>query len=224
MLARPAQLPMSDLFSPAGQQLLATARLAVESRSRVDSLLRLIAALDFEIDTFNRLVAGRLRTDPGYRAIQQLPGVGPVLAAVFVAEIGDITRFGRPQQLASWAGLTAGLTPTHHESDTTVHRGRITDKTRPHAWCAGRSRPCNAPPHAPASVRSATRWAAAAAATSESSPPPGSSPNWCSMACATTTSAACPPRRPRREQPGPAGGRGSCKVMIPEPARRDRPI
>jgi uncharacterized DUF497 family protein len=41
---------------------------------------------------------------------------------VFVAEIGDITRFARAAQLASWAGLT----PKHHESDTTVHRGRIT--------------------------------------------------------------------------------------------------
>jgi transposase len=37
-----------------------------------------------------------------------------------VAEIGDVTRFGRPEQLCSWAGLT----PRHHESDTTVHRGR----------------------------------------------------------------------------------------------------
>jgi transposase len=63
-----------------------------------------------------------MRTHPGYLAIQQIPGVGPVLAAVFVAEIGDITRFHRPQQLASWAGLT----PKHHESDATVHRGRIT--------------------------------------------------------------------------------------------------
>ena len=63
-----------------------------------------------------------LRADPGYTAVRQIPGVGPVLAAVFVAEIGDISRFARPQQLASWAGLT----PKHHESDTTVHRGRIT--------------------------------------------------------------------------------------------------
>jgi transposase len=133
LAAAGVQVPMSDLFGPAGQQLLATARLAVESRSRVDSLLRLIAALDFEIDTFARLVTGRLRTDPGYRAIQLLPGVGPVLAAVFVAEIGDITRFRRPQQLASWAGLT----PTHHESDTTVHRGRITKQgSRLVRWAA----------------------------------------------------------------------------------------
>jgi transposase len=127
------QVPMSDLFGPAGQHLLATTRLAVESRSRIDSLLRLIAGLDFEIDTFARLVAGRLRADPGYRAIQQIPGVGPTLGAVFVAEIGDIGRFRRPAQLACWAGLT----PTHHESDTTVHRGRISKQgSRLVRWAA----------------------------------------------------------------------------------------
>ena len=35
----------------------------------------------------------RLAADPGYRAVQQIPGIGPVLAAVFVAEIGDVHRF-----------------------------------------------------------------------------------------------------------------------------------
>ena len=38
-----------------------------------------------------------------------------------------------PQQLASWAGLT----PKHHESDTTVHRGRITKQgSRLVRWAA----------------------------------------------------------------------------------------
>jgi transposase len=63
------QVSMSDLFGPGGQRLLTRIRLAVESRSRVDSVLRAITALDFEIDTFARLLGGRLRTDPGYRAI-----------------------------------------------------------------------------------------------------------------------------------------------------------
>jgi hypothetical protein len=78
-------------------------------------------------------VADRLRTHPGYTAIRVIPGVGPILAAVFVAEIGDITRFGGPEQLASWAGLT----PKHHESDTTAHRGRITKQgSRLVRWAA----------------------------------------------------------------------------------------
>jgi transposase len=67
---------MSDLFGPGGQQLLATTRLAVESRSRVESLLRLVTALDFEIDTFARLVAQRLRANPGYTASSRSPGSG----------------------------------------------------------------------------------------------------------------------------------------------------
>ena len=58
----------------------------------------------------------------GYRAIQALPGVGPTLAAIFVAEIGDVHRFAGPGRLCSWAGLT----PRHYESDTVVHRGHIT--------------------------------------------------------------------------------------------------
>jgi transposase len=45
-----------------------------------------------------------------------------VLAAVIVAEIGDVTRFDRPQKLACWAGLT----PRHRESDLKVARGHIT--------------------------------------------------------------------------------------------------
>ena len=127
------QVPMSDLFGPGGQRLLAVCPLATESRSRVDSLVRLITALDSEIDTFAQLVAGRLRAHRGYRAIQTIPGVGPILAAVFVAEIGDIARFPGPAQLASWAGLT----PKHHESDTTVHRGRITKQgSRLVRWAA----------------------------------------------------------------------------------------
>lgn len=52
---------------------------------------------------------------------------------MFVAEIGDIARFPGPAQLASWAGLT----PKHHESDTTVHCGRITKQgSRLVRWAA----------------------------------------------------------------------------------------
>ena len=74
-------------------------RLPPRSRARVNSALRLIERLDFEIDTVRQLVPGRLRTDPGYPAVQTIPGVGPTLGAVFVAEIGDITRFPGPR---SW--------------------------------------------------------------------------------------------------------------------------
>jgi transposase len=52
---------------------------------------------------------------------------------VFVAEVGDVTRFATANQLACWAGLT----PKHRESDTHVHRGRITKQgSRLVRWAA----------------------------------------------------------------------------------------
>ena len=89
---------------------------------RVRSLLELIDILDGHEVRFAAMIAERLHTHHGYQAIQQVPGIGPVLAAGFVAEIGDVHRFAGPAQLCSWAGLT----PTHRESDTVVRRGHIT--------------------------------------------------------------------------------------------------
>jgi transposase len=91
-------------------------------RARVNSLCRLLEALDFEIDLAAHLLSAKLAGHRGYQAIQAIPGVGPTLAAVFVAEIGDVGRFTSARHLTSWAGLT----PRHRESDTTVHRGPIT--------------------------------------------------------------------------------------------------
>jgi len=48
---------------------------------------------DREVVALDRLIAGHLVNHLGYRMIQQLNGISPVLAAVVVAEIGDIDRF-----------------------------------------------------------------------------------------------------------------------------------
>lgn len=115
-------VPMSDLFGVGGQQLLDELALPGAYAGRIASLRRLIDAFDFEINTYRRMLAARLGEHPGYRAVQAIDGVGPTFAAVFVAEIGDVRRFTSAPALCSWAGLT----PRHRESDTKVHRGRIT--------------------------------------------------------------------------------------------------
>jgi transposase len=116
------QVVVSDLFGVEGTTVLNSLKLPGPYAARIASLRRVIDLLDFEIDVFAGLVRGRLAHDPGYTAVQTIPGIGPILGAVLIAEIGDVTRFARPEQLSSWAGLT----PKHHESDTHVHRGRIT--------------------------------------------------------------------------------------------------
>jgi len=115
-------IAVSDLFGVTGRQRLAKVPLAAAYAERVRSLLELIDILDGHQARFAALIAQQLDADRGYQAIQQIPGIGPVLAAVFVAEIGDVGRFTGPAQLCSWAGLT----PRHRESDTIVHRGHIT--------------------------------------------------------------------------------------------------
>lgn len=115
-------IKVSDLFGLGGRALLAAAPLDGPYRARVDACCRLIDAIGFEIEAVSSQLRGRLATHPGHSAIQAIPGVGPTLAAVFVAEIADVHRFPTPGHLASWAGLT----PRHRESDTKVHRGSIT--------------------------------------------------------------------------------------------------
>jgi transposase len=108
-------------------------RLGDEFVNRIASLRDLIEDYDHEIHDCDVRIYRRSKGYPGYEAIQALRGLGPVLAAVFVAEIGDVGRFANPSRLCSWAGLT----PRHRESDSHTHRGRVTKQgSRLLRWAA----------------------------------------------------------------------------------------
>jgi transposase len=64
----------------------------------------LLVAYDQQITMLGRQIATALAGDVGYLAIQTLPGVGAVLAAVFVAEIGDVDRFAVRRSCAPGLG------------------------------------------------------------------------------------------------------------------------
>jgi transposase len=117
----------SDLFGSWGNQWLDGLAVPQPYAGKIASLRTLIADLSGEIGMLEAVIADLLAGHDGYRAVQQLPGIGPVLAAVIVAEIGDIRRFAGPGQLASWAGLT----PRHYEPGTKVRQGRITKQGSP---------------------------------------------------------------------------------------------
>jgi len=190
------QVLMSDLFSPAGEDLLDRVPLPGPYAARVQSLRRLIDDPEDEIELFTRLTRGRLVANPDYVALQQIPGIGPILAAVLVAEVGDVHRFRTAPQLACWAGLT----PKHHESDTHVHRGRITKQGSRLAagqpWNRSRDS-VPAPWWAPTSCRSKTD----AGRTSEPWPRPANKPSSSSTPSATTMSGPCTRHAHRGTQP-----------------------
>ena len=112
----------SDIFGVWGSTWLDGLALPQPYSGKMASLRKICAVLAGEIALLEAAIAGLLEDRQGYRAVRALPGVGPVLGAVIVAEIGDITRFPRPAELCSWAGLT----PRHRESDVKVSRGHIT--------------------------------------------------------------------------------------------------
>lgn len=112
----------SDVFGVAGSAWLDALGLPQPYAGKVTSLRQLTGGLTAEITMLSGVIADLLAGHRGYQVIQQLPGIGPVLAAVIVAEIGDVTRFKNAGQLSSWAGLT----PRHRESDTKVTRGHVT--------------------------------------------------------------------------------------------------
>ena len=116
------EVTCSDIFGRAGPAWLGELRLPQPYAGKVTSLRHLAGELGTEITMLSEVIASLLAGDRGYQVIQQLPGTGPVLAAVITAEIGDVTRFSNAGQLCSWAGLT----PRHRESGTKVARGHVT--------------------------------------------------------------------------------------------------
>jgi transposase len=207
------QVPMSDLFGVGGTRLLDELRLGRAYGLRVASLRRLLVVYDREITMLGRQIPSALAGDVGYLAIQAIPGVGPVLAAVFVAEIGNVHRFAGAPQLCSWAGLT----PRHHESDTTARRGPITKQgPRLVRWAA-----VEATQRLPRTSKQAAdfhRIADRRGTGVGASPPPASCSPWSTTACVTARCAAW--RRGRRCE---RLGRSPARARVchdPRPAAR----
>ena len=123
VMAKEGVLPaVADMFGKAGGAQLDELMLGDAYAVRVESLRDLIEVYDREVAMLEERIRGRLRGHLGYRAIQAIHGIGPTMAAILVAEIGDVSRFRSAAALCSWAGLT----PKHRESDTTVRRGQLT--------------------------------------------------------------------------------------------------
>ena len=122
VMAKEGILPtLDDMFGPGGQVLLDKMPFEGVYAIRVESLRDLLEIYERELALVDRETRRRLKDHEGYRAIQAIHGVGPVMASIFVAEIGDITRFPTARHLCSWAGMT----PLVRDSDNTKRRGHI---------------------------------------------------------------------------------------------------
>jgi transposase len=122
LLARQGiQRAHADLFGSGGRRFLDDLQLRPDPRARLETLLRLIADFDREIDALAHEIDRRAKHDPRVDVLRQIYGVGRYLGMLIVAEIGAIERFPSARHLCAWAGLT----PTVHSSDARARLGHI---------------------------------------------------------------------------------------------------
>ncbi len=93
-----------DMFCKLGNAALDAMVLAPSYEIRVESLRDVIALYDREIALLERVIHTRLRDHKGYHVIQGLNGIGRTIAAILVAEIGDVSRFRSPTPCAPGPG------------------------------------------------------------------------------------------------------------------------
>lgn len=104
-------------------------RLSHPSRVAVASALRHVAFLEEEIAALegDLLFQGKaVIPTRELEALMGIPGIDALSAVTIMAEIGDIERFPRAANLASYAGLTASV----HASGNTLRMGSITKQGR----------------------------------------------------------------------------------------------
>src|SRR3954467_11507682 len=111
--------PASDLFGVKGRRWLATQQLAVCERETVDSALRQVDFLGAEIACVEQAIAAQALSWPEVKRLMSVPGVNVIVAATFMAAIGDIRRFPDRRKLTAYLGLDprvkqSGATPASH--------------------------------------------------------------------------------------------------------------
>ncbi len=110
------------LWSEAGQKLLRELPLKPWAARRREDLLALMAMLGRQIEPLDQVVMASAQGDERARLLMTQPGVGPITALAFVLTRGDIKRFPRGKQVASYLGLI----PREHSSGGQQRLGAIT--------------------------------------------------------------------------------------------------
>jgi transposase len=91
-------------------------------KSMIDSSMRQIDFLHHEINNISTELRSYCRKNYSsyYNLLKSVPGVGPLTAICFIAEIGDISRFNNFKQLASLVGLMPSI---YQSADTNKTQG-----------------------------------------------------------------------------------------------------
>lgn len=99
---------IADQLPPTTAQILSSLRTTIES-------------LEAQVDQLDKLIDNEADHYPQIALLSTIPGIGPILGATIVAEIGDIARFDTVKNLRSYSGLVPDL----HQSGEHEHTGPL---------------------------------------------------------------------------------------------------
>ncbi len=94
---------------------------------QIQCLLQQILLLEKQLGTVEEEMAELVNRQDQY--LTTITGIGPITAAVILSEVGDISRFERPNQLLAFAGLDASV---HQSGDFTGTRNKLSKRGSPY--------------------------------------------------------------------------------------------
>jgi len=114
---------VSDIFGVRGRTLIKErlSELPPHTRRSVETQLELLDQTVEHIKVCEKQIDEVIKKTPAIKLLMTLPGVGPVLAIVIALEIGEVKRFARAENLASYAGTV----PRISESAGRTRYGRV---------------------------------------------------------------------------------------------------
>jgi len=114
---------VTDIFGVRGRQLLEERckLLPPHTRFALEQQLEQVDGLEAAIDALEKRMREVFAETEEVKLLRTMPGVGFLLAVVIALEIGEVGRFGRAEQLASYAGTT----PRVHASGGKIRYGSL---------------------------------------------------------------------------------------------------
>jgi transposase len=126
LLNRGVQL-QQKLWTAAGQKVLWELPLEGWAAQRRHDLLQLLEGLNPQIAQLDDEVERAAQQDARAQLLMTQPGVGPITALAYAITMGDVTRFQRGKQVASYLGLI----PSEHSSSKRRRLGSISKQGNP---------------------------------------------------------------------------------------------
>lgn len=109
------------LWSKAGEKVLLELPLRPWASRRREDLLKIRGMLNEQIAVLDQAVIEAAQKNEKARLLMTQPGVGPITSLAFVLTMGDVNRFPRGKQVASYLGLI----PREYSSGGTQRLGSI---------------------------------------------------------------------------------------------------